>query len=75
MVSLLRTRGDLNFLIGLNGTGKSFFSENLNETLSKKGFNVRYINSERIRGLERYASQFISSHNIRVGFYKGHESI
>lgn len=45
--------GSINYLVGPNGTGKSLFAEKLVEQCKTNGLKVRYLNSERLSGLEK----------------------
>ncbi|MDF9747941.1 ATP-dependent nuclease [Natrinema salsiterrestre] len=61
--------GHLNFLIGPNGTGKSLFAEELEDYISSWGkFYVRYLNAERLSGMERQAYGQYSRTNLQRGF-------
>lgn len=48
------TWGPINYLIGPNGTGKTLFAERLKGQCEAIGLRVRYVNAERIVGLERH---------------------
>ena len=43
--------GDLNYLIGPNGTGKTLFSEQLKNQLEQASFSVRYLGADRLIGM------------------------
>ena len=45
--------GSVNFLIGANGTGKTIVAERIQQQANGHGFNCRYLNAERLSGLER----------------------
>ncbi len=45
--------GDINFLVGPNGTGKSLFSEQLKKQLDDAGYASRILIAERLVGLEK----------------------
>lgn len=45
--------GAINFIVGPNGTGKSLFAEQLKEISEKFGLSTRYLNAERLYGLEK----------------------
>lgn len=47
------TWGHLNYLIGPNGTGKSRFAEMLRQHCEASGLSVRYLNAERLVGMEK----------------------
>ena len=42
----------VNYLVGPNGSGKTRFATQLNSQLSKQDLSVRYLNAERLTGLE-----------------------
>lgn len=45
--------GDVNILVGANGTGKSMFAEQLRQGTFVRDNPVRYLNAERLAGLEK----------------------
>lgn len=45
--------GDINYLVGANGTGKSLLAEQIKSKFSGDGFLPRYLNAERLVGLEK----------------------
>ncbi|NPV81345.1 MAG: AAA family ATPase [Firmicutes bacterium] len=45
--------GTVNFLVGPNGTGKTLFAEKLKTICQAHGMKPRYLNAERLTGLER----------------------
>jgi predicted ATP-dependent endonuclease of OLD family len=59
--------GNMNYLIGPNGTGKSIFLEQLLQQL-RENYSIRYINSEKLAGLEKSEDiGSISSSSIKDG--------
>lgn len=45
--------GNINLIVGPNGTGKSLFAEQLKKQLSRNGLKPRLLNAERLAGLEK----------------------
>ena len=45
--------GNINLIVGPNGTGKSLFADQLKSQLVKKGYKTRLLNAERLSGLEK----------------------
>lgn len=45
--------GTVNFIVGPNGTGKSLFAEQIKAKFSGNGLRPRYLNAERLVGLEK----------------------
>jgi len=45
--------GEINLIVGPNGTGKSLFSDQLKNHLISNGYKTRLLNAERLSGLER----------------------
>jgi hypothetical protein len=45
--------GEINLIVGPNGTGKSLFSDQLKAQLNQKGFKARLLSAERLTGLEK----------------------
>jgi len=71
--------GDINLIVGPNGTGKSIIAERLKDKLNDKGFKARILNAERLAGLERHSYSYFSSSNFESGLnislfnqYKSH---
>lgn len=60
--------GNVNFLVGPNGTGKSRFSDKLKKQLKTAGYKVRLLNAERLTGFEKtnYSSD-ISINQLQSG--------
>src|SRR5262245_60779464 len=60
--------GYVNFLIGPNGTGKTLFATELRKQCQSQGMRPRYLNAERLAGLERQHYGNFSSSNLHEGF-------
>ena len=45
--------GQINLIVGPNGTGKSLFADQLKGQLTQKGYKPRLLNAERLSGLEK----------------------
>ncbi|HTN06533.1 ATP-dependent nuclease [Agriterribacter sp.] len=45
--------GEINLIVGPNGTGKSLFSDELKKQLVRNDYKVRLLNAERLSGLEK----------------------
>lgn len=60
--------GFVNFLIGPNGTGKTLFALELKRNLEQHGLQPRYLNAERLAGLERQNYGQFGSSNLQQGF-------
>ena len=45
--------GNINLIVGPNGTGKSLFAEQIKLELTKNGYRPRLLNAERLSGLEK----------------------
>ena len=58
---------DINYFVGQNGTGKSLFALQLNEKLKQINLKVKFLNSERLSGLERENYSDFSSSNFSSG--------
>lgn len=54
--------GSLNFLVGPNGTGKTLFAEQLVAQCRSRGLTPRYLNAERLIGLEKTNPTFLGSY-------------
>jgi hypothetical protein len=59
--------GDINLLVGANGTGKSLFAEQLKKQLTQKGYSTRFLSAERLSGFEKQGYSFFSSSNLDQG--------
>lgn len=56
--------GFLNFLVGPNGTGKTLFTDQLRQQCQVQGLKPRYLNAERLSGMEKSdSSSFLGSYN------------
>lgn len=60
--------GYLNFLIGANGTGKSIVAEQILQQANQHGFKSRYLNAERLSGLERQSYSHFASSQMEQGY-------
>jgi len=58
--------GHLNFLIGPNGTGKTRFAEELENNIPE--YSTRYLNAERLSGMEKQRYGNFSRTNLNRGF-------
>lgn len=63
--------GNLNFLIGPNGTGKSLFADKLEDQIHD--YQVRHLNAERLSGMETQNYNQFARSNLRQGFDVGQE--
>lgn len=45
--------GQINLIVGPNGTGKSLFADELKQQLTQRRYNTRLLNAERLSGLEK----------------------
>ncbi|HEY9146764.1 MAG TPA: TOPRIM nucleotidyl transferase/hydrolase domain-containing protein [Thiobacillus sp.] len=60
--------GYINYLVGPNGTGKSILAEHLKNAFNQGGFRPRYLNAERLVGLERQQEGRYGGGNLQRGF-------
>ena len=60
--------GFVNFLVGPNGTGKTLFAEQLQDQCRKQELTPRYLNAERLVGLERQSYGLFGSGQMARGF-------
>lgn len=60
--------GFINYLVGANGTGKSLLAEQLKAHFNNNGFSSRYLNAERLIGLEKQHEGRFGGANLRQGF-------
>ncbi|MFL0989416.1 ATP-dependent nuclease [Vibrio parahaemolyticus] len=58
--------GNINYLVGPNGTGKTRFSESLKNALSDN-FRVRYLSAERLSGLEKQRYSTFARSDLEQG--------
>jgi len=66
------TWGAINYIVGPNGTGKSLLAEQIKQAFSSGGFIPRYLNAERLMGLERKEANYIGNSQLRRGFDISH---
>jgi hypothetical protein len=59
--------GEINLIVGPNGTGKSLFADQLKEQLTKNGYNPRLLNAERLSGLEKQPYYNYSGSSFEAG--------
>lgn len=60
--------GNITFIVGANGTGKTKFAESLKLILKSSGLTVRYFGADRIAGLNKIdSSGYLSSDSIQNG--------
>lgn len=59
--------GEINLIVGPNGTGKSIFADNLKQHLSNKGYKTRLLNAERLSGLEKQNYDYFGSSSFNTG--------
>lgn len=60
--------GYINYLVGANGTGKSLLAEQLKAHFNNNGFSSRYLNAERLIGLEKRHEGRFGGASLRQGF-------
>ena len=59
--------GNINLLVGANGTGKTLFAEQLKRQLDIKGYTSRLLNAERLSGFEMGNYSLFSSSQLSDG--------
>lgn len=59
--------GEINLIVGPNGTGKSLFADQLRNQLKSKGYKTRLLNAERLSGLEKQNYDYFGSSNLNSG--------
>lgn len=59
--------GEINLIVGPNGTGKSLFADQLKQQLTRKGYKTRLLNAERLSGLEKQDYSYFGSSNFNQG--------
>ncbi len=64
--------GAVNFLIGPNGTGKTLLAEEIQRQAKAHGLSTRYLNAERLSGLERQNYSYFAASQIDQGFQIPH---
>lgn len=60
--------GYINYLVGPNGTGKSLLAEQIKAKFSGDGFLPRYLNAERLIGLEKQEEGRYGGGKLQRGF-------
>lgn len=60
--------GSINFLVGPNGTGKSLLAEQIKAKFNGGGFLPRYLNAERLVGLEKQQEGRYGGGQLQRGF-------
>jgi hypothetical protein len=60
--------GYINFIVGPNGTGKSLLAEQLKNNFTNGGFRPRYLNAERLVGLEKQSISRFGGGGLTRGF-------
>lgn len=60
--------GSINYLVGPNGTGKSLLAEKIKQNFNGGGFLSRYLNAERLVGLEKQSEGRYGGGNLSKGF-------
>lgn len=63
--------GEINLIVGPNGTGKSLFAEQLKNQLNSKGYKVRLLNAERLSGLEKQDYSSFTTSGLTLPLSKG----
>jgi hypothetical protein len=64
--------GEINIIVGPNGTGKSLFSDKLKQQLSNQNYKTRLLNAERLSGLEKQNYTYFGSSNFDAGLNISH---
>lgn len=59
--------GDINIIVGPNGTGKSLFADQLKAKLNDSGYKTRLLNAERLSGLEKQNYSYYGNSNLNEG--------
>lgn len=59
--------GNINLLVGANGTGKTLFAEQLKIQLNNKGFSTRILSAERLSGFEKQNYAHFTSDQLGSG--------
>lgn len=60
--------GYINYLVGANGTGKSLLAEQIKNNFNNNGFQARYLNAERLIGLEKNEISYYGGASLTHGF-------
>ena len=59
--------GEINLIVGPNGTGKSLFADQLKQQIQQQGYKPRLLNAERLSGLERQEYHYHGSSSFKDG--------
>jgi hypothetical protein len=59
--------GEINLIVGPNGTGKSLLADQLKIQLTKQGYKTRQLNAERLSGLEKQNYNYYGSSSLASG--------
>ena len=59
--------GEINIIVGPNGTGKSLFADQLKQQLTNNAFTPRLLNAERLSGLEKQNYSSFGYSNLSSG--------
>ncbi len=59
--------GEINLIVGPNGTGKSLFADQLKNVLEQNGFKTRMLNAERLSGFEKRNYSYFGSSRLEKG--------
>lgn len=59
--------GEINLIVGPNGTGKSLFADQLKIQLTNQGYKTRQLNAERLSGLEKQEYHYYGSSSLHSG--------
>lgn len=60
--------GFINYLVGANGTGKSLLAEQIKNHFNANGYTSRYLNAERLIGLEKRDISYFGGASLTRGF-------
>lgn len=60
--------GFINYLVGANGTGKSLLAEQIKNHFNSNGYTSRYLNAERLIGLEKRDISYFGGASLTRGF-------
>jgi len=63
--------GEINLIVGPNGTGKSLFADQLKKQLDSKRYKTRLLNAERLSGLEKQAYSNFTTNGLALPLAKG----
>jgi hypothetical protein len=59
--------GEINLIVGPNGTGKSLFADQLKQQVQLQGYKPRLLNAERLSGLEKQNYSYYGHSNLNEG--------